>query len=978
MMMNRLFLKQWARGVDDRTFAMAVAEVGIQSHVRLGWAEGGQYVGQRNVQRFEWLLRHEMVRDLPPVAQLVVAWNERVRQHPQVVLLLSVECGLSDDECLGFAHILQSLDAVAGVTIEQPASTWQRSSSWTLPFTVGMPTGEPAIASLSALNHSYRQHWPIRFFRVNRQRCRPQILLVSSGLSELALRLEQSLPMDAKAFVLIVNGLGRRERHIDWAALQRIAQRLSLSAVVLPSRALTGRQLGWAVTNWVYELTHDSPLDAATKTAFGSRAVFVGHHSVLWQSRISEIAEGIVGRATELAHTNEVVISGESLQSLTHGALPPSAMRSTATAGSWLYRTEVLGLRPDALAVSAPELKIAMQRASVDFHFDSEVMEASALNELADSLRAAASDAAAAGRPRFVQQQMYWVKDSDAQSVRVHKALLVNQLYRMNVRIGDLDDPQWSSSTLRFPEERLPPNESTHRLTVIFHAQGQLDEPLSARIELPPAGPSSTAEFEFVPQRIGAFEGRLVVLHQSRVLQTVLVQTQVVESDNLIPDNATIRLLEETIVRQDWTSLNLRQRFDAALVFNGDATGVEGGVVIARNQPWEPGLQGVTDVAREIGVALTAVANNVQDYNQGLEQGENPVLMLKLASLGQVLVGALLQDRQGHLQPAERDLRSDEFEYIQVVSTRPNEVIPIEFAYDYELDAQYDNDPLVCPEHLAALGIGRCQSTCPGRQSPGRYLCPMGFWGVRKVIERHNFDPQGQPPNGTSLYAQSEFSYRRGRLYPLKGVVVGHSDRVSAADVKSVMDVVAKALDKSIAPARDWSEWAQSVRTSSPQLLLAFPHNVASGPIGRLEIGSSELRTGAIPLAQDIPRTEQQGRPLYVRSSAGGPPLVILLGCDVTGTSEEFASHVDAFRRGGAAVVVSTIATVFGLHAVAVGQAMVQAILQQATKTAGTDDPEVNPVRLGEVLRDIKRQALASSLPMALCVVAFGDADWRM
>jgi hypothetical protein len=33
---------------------------------------------------------------------------------------------------------------------------------------------------------------------------------------------------------------------------------------------------------------------------------------------------------------------------------------------------------------------------------------------------------------------------------------------------------------------------------------------------------------------------------------------------------------------------------------------------------------------------------------------------------------------------------------------------------------------------------------------------------------------------------------------------------------------------------------------------------------------------------------------------------------------------------------------------------------------------------LGELLRDVKREAVAESLPMALCVVAFGDADWRL
>jgi hypothetical protein len=29
-------------------------------------------------------------------------------------------------------------------------------------------------------------------------------------------------------------------------------------------------------------------------------------------------------------------------------------------------------------------------------------------------------------------------------------------------------------------------------------------------------------------------------------------------------------------------------------------------------------------------------------------------------------------------------------------------------------------------------------------------------------------------------------------------------------------------------------------------------------------------------------------------------------------------------------------------------------------------------------MRDAKRAAVRDSLPMALCVVAFGDADWRL
>ena len=97
--------------------------------------------------------------------------------------------------------------------------------------------------------------------------------------------------------------------------------------------------------------------------------------------------------------------------------------------------------------------------------------------------------------------------------------------------------------------------------------------------------------------------------------------------------------------------------------------------------------------------------------------------------------------------------------------------------------------------------------------------------------------------------------------------------------------------------------------------------------------------------------------------------MVFLLGCDVAGTAQDFSSHIRYFRQAGAAVVVSTIATVFGAHAVRVGEAIVARLVQ-------TTEPD--KVRIGEAIRDAKRAALLDSVPMALCVVAFGDADWRL
>ena len=121
-------------------------------------------------------------------------------------------------------------------------------------------------------------------------------------------------------------------------------------------------------------------------------------------------------------------------------------------------------------------------------------------------------------------------------------------------------------------------------------------------------------------------------------------------------------------------------------------------------------------------------------------------------------------------------------------------------------------------------------------------------------------------------------------------------------------------------------------------------------------------------------------QPVYVRPSGEAPPIVFLLGCDTASTAQQFSTHVGYFRRAGAAIIVSTVATVLGEHAVKVGTAIATKML--AAAKADHSDQALNHsdenYQFGEVLRDAKRQALLDSLPMALCVVAFGDADWRL
>ena len=96
-------------------------------------------------------------------------------------------------------------------------------------------------------------------------------------------------------------------------------------------------------------------------------------------------------------------------------------------------------------------------------------------------------------------------------------------------------------------------------------------------------------------------------------------------------------------------------------------------------------------------------------------------------------------------------------------------------------------------------------------------------------------------------------------------------------------------------------------------------------------------------------------------------PIVALIGCDTAGTAAEYGNHVMCLRARGAGIVIGTIATVFGPHAADVAGKLVECMLGKG---------DARPLRLGEVIRAIRRESLRDGLLMPLCLVAYGDADW--
>jgi hypothetical protein len=207
------------------------------------------------------------------------------------------------------------------------------------------------------------------------------------------------------------------------------------------------------------------------------------------------------------------------------------------------------------------------------------------------------------------------------------------------------------------------------------------------------------------------------------------------------------------------------------------------------------------------------------------------------------------------------------------------------------------------------------------------------------------------------LYLQSEASRAGDTLY-LGGVpVLGSSARVPKQSIAELKKVIARHCGAKPEVAKDWSEWEKLVTTLHPALLVALPHTDGTSTNVTVEIGDKTVKTITLRQTHVFPPPVEGHQ----------APLVALIGCDVAGTADDYGNHVMVFRDRGAGIVIGTIATVFGEHAAKVAAKLVEGMLPEGNAA---------PVRLGELMRKVRRDCLLAGLLMPLCLVAYGDADW--
>lgn len=493
----------------------------------------------------------------------------------------------------------------------------------------------------------------------------------------------------------------------------------------------------------------------------------------------------------------------------------------------------------------------------------------------------------------------------------------------------------------------------THDLTVVLFLPTQGTTQM-AQLVLPPTGPSPVpAIFQFDVGRAGETVDALIsVVYRGRVLQTAVLSGVVVDDPATAPASARLTLRLQVVV-PDLTDLQRRERFDAAVLatVGPDGGPVAGGVVDGAAGPEDVASfqqPGIHKAARNIRDLLDEVVTDPAVQND-LTSETSRQLLWKLAQEGRLLYEAIGQ-------PLERKLRGRDLTYLQLVQLDPDAFIPIEFVYGLPVPA---NDATLCTNWQQALQGLPCTSEHHLTNALGHLevVCPSGFWGVSKVIERQAVScTTAADLRGSDFALRAEPTAERTSLPPVRDALFAWSEKldyVVAGTSTGVLQSLNDATHAHAAAADTWQNWAKTIDERRPELLVLLSHTVENA----LEIGpenSGQRATAAMINRQFVKKLPQDA------------PIVFLLGCSTAVADRQLTSFVARLRDQGAALVVGTITPVLGERSAVVVKSVVK-------KLAATRE---HAIPFGVLMRETRRELLANGELTGLCAAAFGDASW--
>lgn len=475
---------------------------------------------------------------------------------------------------------------------------------------------------------------------------------------------------------------------------------------------------------------------------------------------------------------------------------------------------------------------------------------------------------------------------------------------------------------------------------------------LQRKLVLPPdrSLPSNCCDF---PLAVPADERYLMVellfLHRGRVFEAVKLEAEVLAAGEIEAAHHDLLRLRVLASRRQTIELADSPPVDALIVCGEAGMQVIGGNAVRRYDLSEAdrAIDWLNENLFLTEAALVRRRAAAGDSAEELDADDRTVLAL-LRTMARH--GATL-----HQLLALQDFR-DPGERIQILNLEPDTYAPLEFVYDRGYPA---DDALLCAAGLAALRSD--QAHCPHCSGPIAdearsampLICPFGFWSIRKIIERLDPDEFADPSLPRA---------ERRSLPALDAVAFASSNLVPDEERRLTWEALQRGFARATL-ANDWQEWKAAMR-GHPPLLVILPHHGEEAALDYLQIGDEALP----PALGRLSRGQIDDQYLNPDHREPGP-IVLLLGCRTAAdTGIGYVQLTRYLQQHKTAIVLGTLAEVLGRHAAPLAREL-------TAQLAAIDDPQAD---FGTVMRRVRRRMLARGYLMALCLVALGDAEWRL
>lgn len=918
--MNRLLLGTAGLTVDESTYVQAVAGAGVSNiswNSRTGLSRNSILWSVHN-----WRGGSSSL-DSPDSTKIITDYSDNWKSNwsqsqDHRIILDEREFTSGSPELVDVFRIL-SHPSIGTASIMVYGSRTDFDPKWKWPLRISSFPGELQALELNSLRGIWPSNELVQLQEATRNMPRSEMLIMRGGVRDGLLQI-LSLPFKIRTgHILMIGPLDFRWRDVyqQVHTLMAETQAGAISFFPLPP---TG-PLSGHLNELVRQISHNMPYDLALTGAFLGGAMNVIDPRMIDLAAMEGIARNL-GRRLKLHPPKRSLL------------LDPNTTNRLKLGWDMSMPLHILGSALESRAGALP--------------FDHESDSGVGLSEIAKAEQEAREAELTEEPRRFVQGELK--KLSGEEWTSETRGLVLNREYYLDVFIGpegegSIGADQGISEQLFGWEER-----DSCTLQVIFAEPGQWDDVFTGALELPRRGTSTKCRFAFSPTKPGAFVGRIIMYYRGRILQTALLKSTVMPSEadlqlavNLPPLSFSI----EAEVYDTLGNLPNRRPFDACLVLNHTSTDTPGMTVAGSHSAYFASLDVVRQQMASISQCLSKVALDKR-YSADLLDGKSASLLCELANEGSWLYRRLVVDIMNR-SSAGKDLADSK--YLQIVCVDPDTVLPLEFVYAYPPPP--DGGAQVCPNAKAALEKGECPPSCRPDKSPAPHVCPLGFWGLSKVIERHQHNPD--LPKSAQV-KRDPFGSRTGLLVEGQ-CLLATSNQIKGESVE-LLEQVKSAWKPGVNVVSDWEDWKTAIKEKKPILLLALPHSVGVGADIGLEINGDSFKSVLINES-------------FVRGDPDKSPIVLLLGCDTGGAADPatYAKHVAVFRQAQAALVLGTVATILGKHAVKVAADLVRHIVDSASLPESL---------FGEVLLHVKRNAVKESNFMAMCLVAYGDADWRL